>query len=125
MRKTGFLILCVVIGIAIIWTSNLFGLWWMTMLVGSMLGLILRDWKAFAASLLSGGLSWGLPLALQAVTLPIGRTASVVASITSLGDGTVILVATILLGVLLCVAGAWLGVALRSFLPKRRRHISS
>jgi CBS-domain-containing membrane protein len=115
MRRFGFFIISIVIAVALAWLCNIFGLWWATTVLGFLLGILLRGKGAFGAAVLVGGLGWGLPLLLQALHTPVGQVAATVAVLVGLvaAGGWLIVLLTVLLGVLLCVAGTWLGVALR------------
>ena len=114
--------LVVIVGIAVIWAGNVHGSWWITPLVGFVMGLFLIGAWTIVAAALAGLLGWGLELAWQAITLPIGRAASVTAGIMGFGtrQGYVVIVVTLLLGLLLCLCGAWLGAALRRLVVPRR-----
>jgi hypothetical protein len=117
MRRFGLFIGPVVIGVAFVWLCNAFGLWWVTFILGLLVGLLLRGMDAFGAAVLIGGLGWGLPLLLQALHAPVGQVAATVAILVGLGSagGPLVILLTILLGVLLCVVGAWLGTGLAFF----------
>jgi hypothetical protein len=117
MRRFGLFIGPVVIGVALVWLCNAFGLWWVTFILGLLVGLLLRGMDAFGAAVLIGGLGWGLPLLLQALHAPVGQVAATVAILVGLGSagGPLVILLTILLGVLLCVVGAWLGTGLAFF----------
>ncbi len=119
MRRFGPFSGLVVSGIALVWLCNAFGLWWATFILGVLVGLHLHGKDAFGAAALIGGLGWGLPLLLQALHAPVGQVAATVAILVGLGNtgGPLIVLVTILLGVLLCVVGAWLGTGL-AFLGK-------
>jgi hypothetical protein len=92
------------------------GYWWVTSLVGLAIGAIL-PWPrlGLGAAALAGLVAWGGPIAWQATHLPVTRTAEVVAAIMGLaGLGAVGPIAiTLLVGVLLCWSGAWVGSAAR------------
>jgi hypothetical protein len=123
MRRFILFIGSVVIGIALVWLCNAFGLWWATFILGLLVGLLLRGKNTFEAAALIGGLGWGLPLLLQALHAPVGQVAATVAILVGLGrsGGPLVILLTVLLGVLLCVVGTWLGVALRGlFMPLHR-----
>jgi hypothetical protein len=97
------------------------GLWWFTILVGIVLGGVLRRGRvALLFALLAGGAGWGACLLIQARTLPLASTASLVAEVSGLGGtaGWVVLALPVLLGMLLCLCGAWLALAIRSLLRK-------
>jgi hypothetical protein len=122
MRRFVLFIGPVVIGVALVWLCNAFGLWWATLVLGCLVGLLVRGKDAFGAAILIGGLGWGLPLLVQALHAAVGQVAATVAILVGLGSsgGPLILLLTILLGVLLCMVGTWLGVALRSLVMPQR-----
>jgi hypothetical protein len=114
--------IAVLIGTALIWLGQLIGLWWLALVIGLLLGLTVTPAKfALVLALLSGGLGWGLPLLYHSTYLAIGKTASVVASIVGIGstNGLIIIALTVLLGMLLCLGSAWVGIALRQVLGFR------
>jgi hypothetical protein len=116
----------VLIGTALIWLGQILGLWWLALVIGLLLGLIIMPAKsALVLALLSGGLGWGLPLLYRSTYLAIGNNASVAASIVGIGaaNGWIIIVLTILLGMLLCLSSAWTGIALRQVLGFRLKTI--
>jgi hypothetical protein len=117
MRRFGLFIGPVVIGVALVWLCNAFGLWWVTFIMGCLLGLLPRRKDAFGAAALIGGLGWGLPLLLQALHAPVGQVAATVAILVGLGStgGPLVILLTVLLGMVLCVVGAWLGTGLAFF----------
>jgi len=112
----------VLVGTAFIWLGLDLGFWWLTLVIGLVFGFMIVPGRlALGLALLSGGLSWGLPLLYHASYLAIGTDAGVVASIIHIGSGNgwVIIMLTILLGVLLCLSAAWTGIALRQVLGFR------
>lgn len=114
MKKFGLMILITLTGIAVNWLGFLAGWWWLTPLVGLLLGLFLRPASVgFLASLCVGGLSWGLPLAVLAMNAPVKSVANAVEGVVGLSStgGTAIIVLTIVFGCLLSVAGTWVGTA--------------
>ncbi len=125
MRRFGLFIGPVVIGVALVWLCNAFGLWWATLILGCLLGLLPWRKDAFGAAALIGGLGWGLPLLLQILHAPVGQVAATVAILVGLGSsgGPLILLLTVLLGVLLCVVGTWLGAALRGLVMPLHRKV--
>jgi hypothetical protein len=75
MRKLGFYMLIGMIGLVLVWLSGQAGWWWVTAIVGVLIGILLRPaWRAMLVSLAAGGLGWGLPLALLALNAPAGRS---------------------------------------------------
>lgn len=122
MKKLGLIVLIVVVSVAINWLALLAGWWWVTALTGLLIGLFLRPaGGGFLASLLAGGLGWGLPLALLALSAPVKSLASAVESVVgySSTDGVVIIVLTIVLGCVLSIVGTWVGMAGRQVVPLR------
>jgi len=122
MKKLGLIVLIVVASVVINWLALLAGWWWVTVLTGLLIGLFFRPaGGGFLASLLAGGLGWGLPLALLALSAPVKSLASTVESVVgySSTDGVVIIVLTIVLGGVLSIVGTWVGVAGRQVVPLR------
>jgi hypothetical protein len=116
MRKLGFYLLIGMIGLALAWLSGLAGWWWMTAIIGMLIGILMRPaWLAVLVSLAVGGLAWGLPLALLALNAPVGRIAAAVEAIIGLTatGGTIIILLTVVLGCMLSIAGTWIGIAAR------------
>lgn len=118
LRPSGFTlaIVAAVVGLVVIGVANAFGLWWVTMLVGLLIGLLVRG--AVPGVIVAGlpaALGWGLPLAWQALSVPIGRVADVVGGILGFGTGSggATIIATLILALLLSLSGLWLGAALR------------
>ena len=120
MRRLGYCLVIGIIGLALTWLSGLVGWWWVTPLVGVLIGLLLRPaWLALVTSLAVGGLGWGLPLALLAFTVPVGRLA---AAVDALFDGliglpatggTLIILLTVVVGGVLSLVGTWVAIAAR------------
>ena len=135
--KLGLLptLLAAIIGIAVIWAGNHFGLWWITMLVGLAIGVVLRGtWATLIAAALAAVGGWGLDLLWQSRQVDIGGVASVIAGILGLGqpfntnfgsggvsgtpefgasNGYIVILLTLVLALLLALAGTWAGAALR------------
>ncbi len=121
-------------GVAVIGLFGQIGWWWVTFLVGLALGVALpRARRALVVALVVGALGWGLPLALLAVSAPVGGVAAAVAGLVGLpaAVGTmVVILATLLVGCILSVVGAWVGLTGRRLLPageieKRARALSA
>ena len=115
-------IVATLIGTVLILLGQLYGFWWLTLVIGLGLGFTMVPAQfALLLAILSGGLGWGLPLWYRSTSLAIGNVTSVVASIVGLGsaNGWIIIAATILLGILLCLSSAWIGIALRQVLGYR------
>jgi hypothetical protein len=124
-RKTGFgpAALVTVVGVAVVWAAAVDGLWWAPLLAGFVIGVILRGARAIVTTAgLVAVLGWALPLAWQALHSPIGKVATVAAGILGLGTtrGPVVIVVTLALALLLGLAGAWVGAALRRLIVPPR-----
>ena len=120
MKKFAFVILIALIGIAVNWLALLAGWWWVTSVVGLLIGLFLRPASvSLLLALCVGGLSWGLPLAVLATYAPVMKIAATVESVIGLSStgGTLIVVLTIVLGCLLSIPGSWVGITIRHLLP--------
>lgn len=114
MKKTGLIVLIALIGIAVNWLALLAGWWWITLAIGLLIGIFLRPAGAgLLTSLCVGALGWGLPLAVLALNAPVTKVASAVESAVGLSatGGVAILVLTVVLGCILSLAGAWVGIA--------------
>jgi hypothetical protein len=108
--------IAVLIATVLIWLGQLLGYWWLALIIGLLLGIAVIPARfALLLAALSGGLGWSLPLFYRSTYLPIGNTASMVGSILGLGstDGWIIILLTVLLGILLCLSAAWVGITLR------------
>ncbi len=121
--RLGLAALVTVVGVAVVWAGATVGLWWAPLLVGFVIGIILRGGQAIVATTgLAAILGWALPLAWQALQSPIGTVATVVAGILGLGatSGPIVIVVTLVLALLLGLAGAWVGAALRRLIVPPR-----
>jgi hypothetical protein len=106
----------VIAGIIVIWAGNHFGWWWVTALVGAALGVGLRGtWRVLGAAALAALAGWGLDLALQSFGGNIGEVASTVSGIMGFGtkSGYLVVLLALIFALLLGLAGAWAGAALR------------
>jgi hypothetical protein len=95
------------------------GRWWLTPAAGVVIGLaVSRHRPASLAALVVGAFAWAAPLAWLSLSAPVWRAAGVLAGILGvavLGPPLALLV-TALLGAILCLAGSWVGAAVRSAL---------
>lgn len=117
MHKLVFSLVIGTIGLILTCLGGLIGWWWMTALLGLIIGIIIRPaWSAVTVSLGMGGLGWGLPLTIMAFNAPVSRTATAVESLIALtaSNGAVIIALTIVLGCLLSVVGTWVGITSRN-----------
>lgn len=102
----------VLAGVIVVVVTEAEGLWWMALVCGLLIGLLVRGWRAAVGGLLIGGLGWGIPLLWQARTEPVGLVAGVLGGLLGVGPAAALAV-TLLVGVLLALAGAWVGIAAR------------
>lgn len=128
MKKTALAILSVVVSVAVNWLALLAGWWWITPVVGLLIGLFLRPVAlGFLLALCAGGLSWGLPLALLALHAPVQSIANAIESIIGLSStgGVALIVLTIVLGCVLSIIGTWVGVTSRGLWHANMEHLKS
>lgn len=114
MRKFGFMILISVTGLVLTWLGVQSGWWWLTPIAGLLIGLLLRPARlALLIALVVGALGWGLPLAILALTAPIGPIAAAVEAVVALppSGGAIIIALTVVFGGVLCLVGAWVAIA--------------
>jgi hypothetical protein len=102
-------------GAAVTWVGNAFGLWWVTVVVGVAIGLLLRGTGRVLVAAGGDALAgWGLHLLWLARLADLGGTATVVAEIMGLGHSDkLVTVLALVFGLLLGLGGAWLGAAAR------------
>jgi small-conductance mechanosensitive channel len=127
MKRVAFVILIGIVSVIVNWLALQIGWWWLTLIVGLLIGVLLRPASiGFLASLCAGGFGWGLPLAVLALNAPVKSTAHAVESVVGLSStgGRLIIVLTIVLGCILSVIGTWVGVAGRQ-LPGTGRRLAS
>lgn len=108
----------VLAGVVLVVVTQPAGLWWMAMVAGLMLGLLVRGWRAGVGALLVGALGWGLPLLWQARTEPVGAVAGVLGGLLGVPAAAAFVV-TLLVGVLLALAGGWVGIAVRRLVSRQ------
>lgn len=114
MRKYGFLILIGVTALALTLLGVQSGWWWLTPIAGLLIGFLMRPARlALLVALVVGAIGWGVPLAILALGAPVGAIAAAVASVIGLppSGGSIIIVLTVVFGGILCVVGAWVGIA--------------
>jgi hypothetical protein len=107
-------------GVVVIWLGGLLGWWWLTPLVGLALGLALSPTRrALLVALIAGGLGWGLPLALLALSAPVAPLAAAVEGVVGLpaAGGALVVLVTLLVGAGLSVVGAWVGTTGKQLVP--------
>jgi hypothetical protein len=108
-------------GVAVTWLVSHIGWWWVTFLVGLALGVTIPlARRALLVALVVGALGWGLPLALLAVSAPVSGVAAAVASLVGLpaaGGAIIVILVTPLVGCILSVVGAWVGLSGKRLLP--------
>jgi hypothetical protein len=109
------------IGLAVL--ADHLGWWWVTPALGVAIGVFARGWWVPLWCVVAGLLVWGGDLAVQELGGGIGRVARVTGALVGLGPdaGSTVVTATVVFGVVLCLAGGWLGAAVRSLALLRRR----
>jgi hypothetical protein len=105
-----------VLGAVVSVVAVMFGVWWAPFVVGIAIGIAdPRARVAVPIGAAAGLLGWALPLAGDQILYGLGPTASSLAAIMGFGHQSAIpLVLTCVVGLLLGLAGAWLGSAGRS-----------
>ena len=114
MKKFAFSVLIGIVGVTIIWLALLAGFWWLTSVIGLLIGLFLRPaGVGLLSSLCIGGFGWGLPLAIMATNAPVGNVANAIEGAIGLSttNGVLIIVLTVGLGCILSMLGTWVGIA--------------
>lgn len=111
------------IGVAISLAGLEFGAWWLTFVVGLVLGAIIgRGRVAIPAGALAGVVAWGIGLAILQVYFGLGPSARGLAAIMGFtGQPAIPLILTCVVGLLLGLTGAWLASALRGLLVPATR----
>ena len=106
----------VLVGGILLSLSGMFlGLWWVTFATGVAIGLALpRTWTALVAGAISGLAAWSEPLIEANTQYGLGPTSLSIAAIMGANGAALIPIAlTVIVGVLLGLAGSWLGAAIR------------
>ena len=107
----------VILGFIIMWAANHFGVWYGTPIVGFLAGIYYtRTSRALSAGLLMGLLGWGGALLWQNLHYPITSAAAMISGVMGFGTthGYIVIVLTLAVGILLSLASAWFGNALRA-----------
>jgi hypothetical protein len=106
----------VAVAVAICIAGVVFGAWWVTFLVGVVLGVVIPARVAIPAASLAGLFAWGALLGWEQWRYGLGPTAHSLAAIMGFAQaGPVVpVVLTCLVGLLLGLTGAWAGAATRS-----------
>jgi hypothetical protein len=109
-------LLAVLVGATIVGLTLFVNDWWVAALVGFILATLARGPRVPLMAAAAGLLGWGVPLAVMATHAPVGAAATGIGAILGAPDpvrGAVAVVATLAIGVLLAVAGSWVGASLR------------
>jgi len=110
------------IAVATALAGLLMGAWWLTFVVGLVIGVIGRGRVAIPAGAFAGLAAWGIGLVILQVYFGLGPSASSLAAIMGFtGQPAIPLVLTCLIGLLLGLTGAWLASALRGLLVPATR----
>ena len=107
--------LVLVAGILVSLAGMFLGLWWVTFATGVAIGLALpKTWTALVAGAISGLVAWSEPLIEANAQYGLGPTSLSIAAIMGANGAALIPIAlTVIVGVLLGLAGSWLGAAIR------------
>ena len=115
--------LVLVAGILVSLAGMFLGLWWVTFATGVAIGLALpKTWTALVAGAISGLVAWSEPLIEANAQYGLGPTSLSIAAIMGVNGAALIPIAlTVVVGVLLGLAGSWLGAAIRGVALDCRR----
>jgi hypothetical protein len=104
----------VLAGAALAYLANMAGWWPATLAVGIAIALAVRRQPVLWAAL-TGAVSWGAGLAVDSQQGSTARIAQVAGSLAGLGTHAApyVMAVTVVLGALLCLAGAWLCTSAR------------
>ncbi len=122
--KSGVFWLIFLLSVVINWAGNQIGAWYLTLIVGLILGLLYKNGlPAIYTTLLASIISWGGDLVWQSFFAPVMSAANMIAGVMgfSVHAGDLVVVLTMLFGILLALAGTWLGHAIRSIIFGSRR----
>ena len=110
-------------GILLSLAGMFLGLWWVTFATGVAIGLALpKTWTALVAGAISGLVAWSEPLIEANAQYGLGPTSLSIAAIMGVNGAALIPIAlTVVVGVLLGLAGSWLGAAIRGVALDCRR----
>ena len=110
-------------GILVSLAGMFLGLWWVTFATGVAIGLALpKTWTALVAGAISGLVAWSEPLIEANAQYGLGPTSLSIAAIMGVNGAALIPIAlTVVVGVLLGLAGSWLGAAIRGVALDSRR----
>jgi len=110
-------------GILLSLAGMFLGLWWVTFATGVAIGLALpKTWTALVAGAISGLVAWSEPLIEANAQYGLGPTSLSIAAIMGVNGAALIPIAlTVVVGVLLGLAGSWLGAAIRGVALDSRR----
>ena len=114
-------------GIALSWVSATYGAWYVLFLVGLVVGLLPQQpgGRALLAVVIALG-GWGLPLLWMSFFYNLHSATGVISATMGFGSGSgwAVDVLTLVVALLLAVAGTWLGKAVRDlFVPQREASI--
>ncbi len=109
-------------GVIVALVGVLLGAWWTPFVVGVALGLVVRrPIVAIPLGAISGFVAWMLPLVGQEVRYDLGPASLSLAEIMGFGhQGSLPVILTLAVGMLLGLTGAWLACAARMLVPAPR-----
>ena len=107
-----------VLGTTIVWLTGAWGWWWVALVLGLVVGLMVRRRLAcWCVGLGSGLLGWGLPLAWMSISSPVARASTDLSSLMGYSFSAMAVLVTLVVGSALGACGTWLGRALRAYAP--------
>lgn len=109
--------------IVIDWSANDLGAWYVSGVAGLLFAALLTTRLSILGAGLAAAVAWGASLGWQAIRhLPIHGAANTVGEVVGLGahQGSIVLTLTALIGFLLGITGAWVGVSFRAMIRSGR-----
>lgn len=122
--KSGIFWLVLLVSIIINWGGNQMGAWYLTFIIGLLLGLLYKNGlPAIYSTLLASIISWGGELVWQSFFAPVMPAANMISGVMGFGthSGDLVVVLTLAFGVILALVGTWLGHAIRAIAFRSRR----
>lgn len=109
------LVVLLAVGIALVWGGTALGLWLAPLVVSLAWALwVPSTARQYLGALIISLGGYAVPLIAASLRLPLGRTSNIVAAIMGFGhQGVVVWAFTGLLAIMMALAGAWLGHAVR------------
>ncbi len=103
------------LGILVVYLGTTIGIWPMPLLASLVWAVIVPSttWQ-YVGALIMSVIGYAIPLIIAAITLPVGRAASVIAAVMGFSRaGILVFLFTFVLAASMAIAGAWVGHAIR------------